>query len=72
MQVQSLIYLGSSFHNFGTAALKGLSPNVDQEIYLWKPKIKRRLNANYILCLFNRDQITDVLRGKAMNSFKSN
>ena len=53
MQVQSLIKLGSSFHNFGAVALKDHILMLIV-IYLWEVlTFNCRLNANYILWLEN-------------------
>ena len=38
--VQSLMYLGSSFHIFGAAALRDLSPHVDSDLPLGDSNIK--------------------------------
>ena len=41
MQVQSLMYLGSSSQSFGAAALNDLSPNVDSDSPLGGTSNKR-------------------------------
>ena len=52
MQVQSLVYLGSSFYNFGVAALKDLSPNVDRDLPLGGTKIKLSFERKLYLVAF--------------------
>ena len=52
MQVLSLIYLGSSFYNFGAAGLKDLSPNVDRDLPLGVTKMKLSFERKLYLVAF--------------------